>query len=115
MHAIVFSPQAEQVREFFGEVLGLPSADAGGAQGGWPVFGLPPTELAVHPADDAGRCQLYLMCDDIHATLDELRAKGVEVVGEVTDQRWGLVASIRLRDGTEFGVYEPRHPQPPRP
>ena len=48
VHAIVFSPQAEQVRAFFADVLGLPSADAGG---GWLIFALPPAELAVHPAD----------------------------------------------------------------
>ena len=33
VHAIVFSPEAEKVRAFFTDVLGLPSADAGG---GWP-------------------------------------------------------------------------------
>jgi catechol 2,3-dioxygenase-like lactoylglutathione lyase family enzyme len=111
MHAVVFSPQVEAVREFFGDVLGLPSADAGG---GWPIFGLPPAELAVHPADDAGQCQLFLMCDDIFATMAELKDKGVEV-GEVADQRWGRLASIRLPDGTELGLYEPRHPRPPQP
>jgi predicted enzyme related to lactoylglutathione lyase len=112
MHAVVFSPQVEAVRTFFGDVLGLPSADAGG---GWPIYGLPPADVAVHPGDEAGQCQLFLMCDDIHATLAELTAKGVEVVGEVADQRWGLLASIRLPDGTELGIYEPRHPRPPQP
>ena len=82
MHAVVFSPQVEAVREFFGDVLGLPSADAGG---GWPIFGLPPAEVAVHPADEAGQCQLFLMCDDIHATIAELKDKGVEV-GEVAER-----------------------------
>jgi hypothetical protein len=49
MHAIVFSPEAEKVRAFFADVVGLPpSADAGG---GWLIFALPPAELAVHPAE----------------------------------------------------------------
>jgi catechol 2,3-dioxygenase-like lactoylglutathione lyase family enzyme len=109
LHAIVFSPQAEQVRAFFSDVLEMPSVDAGN---GWPVFALPPAELAVHPADEAGQHQLYLMCDDIHATLAELRGKGVEVAREVSDQRWGLLAAIRLPDGSELPVYEPRHPRP---
>ena len=112
MHAIVFSPQAEQVRSFFADVLGLPSADAGG---GWLIFALPPAELAVHPADDGGRHELYLMCDDIHATLAELTGKGVEVARDVSDQGWGLLAAIRLPDGSEFPIYQPRHPLPPRP
>ena len=112
VHAIVFSPEAEKVRAFFADVLGLPSADAGG---GWPIFALPPAELAVHPAEDGGRQQIYLMCDDIQATLAELRGKGVEVAQEVSDQRWGLLGAIRMPDGTELAIYEPRHPAAPRP
>ena len=109
VHAIVFSPQAEQVRAFFAEVLGLSSVDAGR---GWLIFALPPAELAVHPADGGPRHELYLMCDDIQATLAELRDKGVEVARDVTDQGWGLLAAIRLPDGGELPIYEPRHPSP---
>jgi catechol 2,3-dioxygenase-like lactoylglutathione lyase family enzyme len=108
LHAIVFSPDADKVRAFFADVLGLPSVDAGG---GWLIFAMPPAELAVHPADD-GRHELYLMCDDIHETLAGLRAKGVEVAREAADQGWGLLAAIRLPDGTEFPIYQPRHPSP---
>jgi predicted enzyme related to lactoylglutathione lyase len=111
MHAIVFSAEAEKVRAFFADVLGMPSADAGG---GWLIFALPPAELAVHPADGETRHELYLMCDDIQATLADLRARGVEVAREVSDQGWGLLAAIRLPDGSEFPIYEPRHPLPPR-
>jgi predicted enzyme related to lactoylglutathione lyase len=112
VHAIVFSPQAEQVRAFFADVLGLSSVDAGR---GWLIFALPPAELAVHPADGDPRHELYLMCDDIEATLAELRDKGVEVAREVTDQGWGLLAAIRLPDGGELPIYEPRHPSPLAP
>jgi catechol 2,3-dioxygenase-like lactoylglutathione lyase family enzyme len=109
MHAIVFSPAAEKVRAFFADVLGLRSVDAGG---GWLIFALPPAELAVHPADGEGRHELYLMCDDIHATLAELRDKGVEVARDVSDQGWGLLAAIRLPDGSEFPIYQPRYASP---
>jgi predicted enzyme related to lactoylglutathione lyase len=111
MHAIVFSAEAEKVRAFFSDVLGMSSADAGG---GWLIFALPPAELAVHPADGETRHELYLMCDDIQATLADLRGRGVEVAREVSDQGWGLLAAIRLPDGSEFPIYEPRHPLPPR-
>ena len=107
VHAIVFSPQAEKVRAFFADVLDLPSVDAGG---GWLIFALPPAELAVHPADGATRHELYLMCDDIDATLADLRGKGVQVAQDVSDQGWGLLASVRLPDGSEFPLYQPRHP-----
>ena len=112
VHAIVFSPGAEKVRAFFGDVLGLSSVDAGE---GWPIFALPPAELAVHPAEGAGGHELYLMCDDINATLAELRDKGVETAREVTDRGWGLLAAIRLPDGEELPIYEPRHPSPRQP
>ena len=112
MHAIVFSPQAERVRAFFADVLGLSSADAGG---GWLIFALPPAELAVHPADGESHHELYLMCDNIQETLAELTARGAEMARDVSDQGWGLLAAIRLPDGSELPIYEPRHPSPPRP
>lgn len=78
MHAIVFSPEADKVRTFFADVLGMSSVDAGG---GWLIFALPPAELAVHPVDGESHHELYLMCDNIQTTLAELRGKGVEVSG----------------------------------
>jgi hypothetical protein len=111
IHAIVFSPEADKVRAFLADVVGMPSVDAGG---GWLIFALPPAELAVHPAGGAVHHELYLMCDDIQVTLAELRAKGAEVARDVSDQGWGLLAAIRLPDGSELPIYEPRHPSPLR-
>jgi catechol 2,3-dioxygenase-like lactoylglutathione lyase family enzyme len=108
IHAIVYSRQADEVRAFFRDVLGLASVEAGG---GWPIFALPPAELAVHPADDEGRHELYLMCRDIHRAVDELREKGIETT-EISEQPWGLLTTIRLPGGGELGMYEPRHPTP---
>jgi hypothetical protein len=112
VHVIVFSAEADMVRGFFADTLGLSSVDAGR---GWLIFALPPAELAVHPAEGDSRHQLYLMCDDIYATLAELRAKGVEVIADASDQGWGLVATIGLPDGSELPIYEPRHPSPLQP
>ena len=109
IHAIIFSPEAEKVRSFLAGTLGLASVDAGG---GWPIFALPPAELAVHPADNGGHHQLYLMCDDIRASLADLSARGAEVSQEPSDKGWGTLAAIRLPDGTELSIYEPRHPSP---
>ena len=108
VHAIQFTPDADALRTFLGETLGLRSVDAGG---GWLIFGLPPAEIAAHPADEAGT-QLYLMCDDIEATTAELREEGVELTREVSDEGWGLVTAIALPGGGEIGLYEPRHPTP---
>ena len=108
-HAILYTRDAEADRAFFRDVLGLDSVDAGG---GWLIFALPPAELAAHPDAAGGRHELYLMCDDIGATVDELRAKGVEIARDVTDEGYGLLTAIRLPSGAELGLYEPRHPSP---
>ena len=110
VHAILFTRDAEGVREFLRDVLELRSVDAGG---GWLIFGLPPAELAAHPGEEDAT-QLYLMCDDIEATTAELQAKGVELTRPVSDEGWGLVTAIALPGGGELGLYEPRHPVPPR-
>jgi len=95
-HAIVFTRDAEATRGLFRDVLGFPSVDAGG---GWLIFALPPAEVAAHPADGDERQELYLMCDDIAATAEELRAKGVELSRPISDEGWGLVTAIRMPGG----------------
>ena len=112
VHAIIFSDDAEGVRAFFRDVLELPSVDAGG---GWLIFALPPAELAAHPDGDDSRHELYLMCDDIGTTVEELKAKGVEFTREISDAGFGLMTALRLPDGGELAIYEPRHPSPLSP
>ena len=112
VHAIIFSDDAEGVRAFFRDVLELPSVDAGG---GWLIFALPPAELAAHADGDESRHELYLMCDDIGATVEELKAKGVEFTREISDERFGRMTALRLPDGGELAIYEPRHPSPLSP
>jgi catechol 2,3-dioxygenase-like lactoylglutathione lyase family enzyme len=110
VHAILFSQDPAADRAFLEDVLGLASVDAGE---GWLVFALPPAELAAHPASaDGGGYDLYLMCDDVEATVRELEAKGVEFSGEVTRQRWGLITAIDLPGGGRLGLYEPLHASP---
>ena len=109
VHTIVYSNQAESVRAFFSDVLDLPSVDAGG---GWPIFALPPSELAVHPGQGSGTVEMYLMCDDIEQTMSDLRAKGVSFAEPVSEQRWGRSTAIMLADGSQIGLYEPKHPSP---
>ena len=109
-HAIIYSRDADCVRSLLRDVLELPCVDAGG---GWLIFALPPAEVAAHPTQDAGRHELYLMCDDIRATVSELEAKGVEFSQPIAEERWGSVTAIALPGGGELGLYEPKHPSPP--
>jgi hypothetical protein len=108
-HSIIYSKDADADRAFLREVLRLPHADAGG---GWLIFGLPPAELAVHPAEHP-RQELYLMCDDVAAFVRDMTARNI-VCAPVTDQRWGLLTELTLPGGGRLGVYQPRHARPPQ-
>lgn len=106
VHAIIYSRQAERLREFFHEVFKYPSVDAGG---GWSIFALPPAELAMHPAEDSYH-ELYLMCDDVRAVTRKLQSKGVELATPISDRGWGLVTRLKLPSGDQIGLYQPKHP-----
>ena len=109
-HSIIYAADADKARAFFRDVLGMASVDV---HDGWRIFKLPPSELGIHPAGQAlpsGRHELYLMCDDITATVAELTAKGAEFTAPVTEAGFGLLTSIRVPGGGEIGLYEPRHP-----
>jgi hypothetical protein len=108
-HAILYSTNPEADRAFLREVLGLPHVDVGG---GWLIFGLPPAEIAVHPADES-RHELYLLCDDVAAFVAEMATRNI-ACEPVTDQRWGLLTAVTLPGGGKVGVYEPRHARPPQ-
>jgi hypothetical protein len=106
-HVIVYSRDAEADRAFLANVLGQQHVDAGG---GWLIFRAPPAELAVHPSAGPTGHELYFICDDLEATMSELRTKGVEFSHEVSEERWGRLTRFGLPGGAEVGMYEPRHP-----
>jgi predicted enzyme related to lactoylglutathione lyase len=106
-HALIYSRDADADRAFFKEVLDLDSVDSGG---GWLIFALPPAEVAVHPSDENGPHQLYLLCDDLEATAKKLERKGVKLRRPFDEQRWGRVTAITLPGGGELGIYQPKHP-----
>jgi catechol 2,3-dioxygenase-like lactoylglutathione lyase family enzyme len=108
LHAVIYSPDAEKVRAFLRDVLGFKSVDAGH---GWLIFAAPPAEIAMHPLEQGAKPhhELYLMCDDLKATMKELADKGVQC-SAVTEARWGSITSIQLPGGGELGLYQPKHP-----
>ena len=106
-HIILYSTDAEADRVFIRDVLGFASVDAGD---GWLIFKLPPAEVAVHPTEGLGKHEFYLMCDDIEKTLADLSARGVTISSPVSNQSWGLLASIKLPSGSELSIYQPSHP-----
>jgi hypothetical protein len=105
-HMIIYSTDADADRAFFRDVLDLASVDAGG---GWLIFALPPAEVAVHPAQENGKHEIYLMCDDVEAIVRDLASRGISSA-PVSDQGWGLLTEITLPGGGRLGLYQPRHP-----
>ena len=90
-HVLLYSSAAEELRAVFRDVFNWKFVDAGD---GWLIFALPPAELGVHPAEgptfEAGtRHQFTLMCDDITATVRELREKGHPGPGRARGRRLG--------------------------
>ena len=115
-HVLLYSERADADRAFVRGILEFSSVDAGG---GWLIFKLPPAELALHPTDKGSSeaagghrmlgTELYLMCDDLDATIKSLAAKNV-TCSEVSRERWGIKTTIRLPSSGEIGLYQPTHP-----
>ena len=104
---ILFTPEAEDLRAVFRDTLGWPYVDDGD---GWLIFALPPAEIAAHPSEPGDtKHRLYFMCDDLASTIDELRGKRIEILGEPEDRGWGIAVELSLPGGVEVTLYEPRH------
>ena len=107
-HSILYSKDAEADRAFLRDVLKFPFVDA---HEGWLIFGLPPSEVAVHPSEENDVHEFYLMCDDVEAFVAEMSGRNV-VCGPVHNQGWGMLTHVILPGGGKLGVYQPRHPRP---
>jgi hypothetical protein len=110
-HMLFYTPEAEALRATLRDVFGLAHVDAGD---GWLIFALPPAELGVHPAEGPTaaadvRHQISFMCDDIHRTVADLKARGIQFTGEPEDQGYGVTITMTLPGGVEVALYEPRH------
>jgi len=107
-HAIIYSKNAEADRKFLRDVLKLNHVDAGH---GWLIFGLPPSELAVHPTEGEELHEFYFIVDDIKGFVADMNKRKIACT-PITDQRWGLLTQLTLPGGGKLGVYEPRHARP---
>lgn len=110
-HVLLYTSEPEAVRAILRDVFGWDHVDDGD---GWLIFALPPAELGIHPSagptfDSGARHQLTLMCDDISATVDELRGKGIELRGDPEDEAFGITTTLVLSGGVDVMLYEPRH------
>ncbi len=108
-HSIIYSKNAEADRAFLSDMIKLPGVDVGG---GWLILGLPPAEVAVHPAEKNDIHELYFMVDDVAAFRQEMERRGI-LCHPIQDQGWGLLTNVTLPGGGQLGFYQPRHARPP--
>jgi hypothetical protein len=108
VHLIIYSNDAEKDKAFFRDILKLTNVDVGH---GWLIFGLPPSELAIHPSADGSQHEIYLMCDDIKEFGQQMTKQKI-TCSEIQDQGWGQLIQLTLPGGGKLGVYQPRHARP---
>lgn len=110
-HAIIYSKKPEADRAFLRDVLELGSVDVGD---GWLIFGLPPSEVAVHPSEKNNVHELYFLVDDVEKFVAAMAKRDVKC-GPVLNRGWGLLTEVQLPGGGKLGVYQPRHARPEPP
>jgi catechol 2,3-dioxygenase-like lactoylglutathione lyase family enzyme len=110
VHTMFYSDDAAGLRAFLRDKLGLPAMDVGD---GWLIFRLPESDMGVHPTEPeerepvSGTPDISFYCDDIEATMAELKAKGVEFTHPVENHGYGLVTHFRVPGGFELQLYQP--------
>ena len=116
MHVSLFTTEADELRAFIRDKLGLPFDDAGG---GWLIFNLPVAELGVHPTNKEGFQpeelvgktfqDLSFICDDIYETVSQLKERGVKFTREIVDEEYGLITRFSMPGGIEADLYQPKY------
>lgn len=97
------------MRAFIRDKLGFPATDVGD---GWLIFDLPEADMGCHPAEAedgkrSGTHNISFYCDDLEATVAELRGRGVEFTSGITDEGYGLVTFFSMPGGVEVQLYQP--------
>ena len=108
VHTIIYSKNAEADKAFFRDILKLTNVDVGH---GWLIFGLPPSELAVHPSSENEQHEIYLMCEDINLLVQQMNEYKI-TCSEIRNQGWGELVELTLPGGGKLGVYQPKHERP---
>jgi len=113
VHTMFYTSAPEELRAFLRDRLRFPAHDVGD---GWLIFDLPEADLGCHPSEEdaedgapAGTHDVSFYCDDVRATVAELRARGVDFEGEIVDAGYGHVIRMRLPGGVSAHLYEPSY------
>ena len=110
MHGMFYSSEADALRRFLRDKVGLPATDVGG---GWLIMNVPQSDLGVHPTEGpqpkSGTADISFYCDDIHASVREMKARGVEFTMDVQDHGYGLVTHFKVPGGFDVQLYQPKY------
>jgi catechol 2,3-dioxygenase-like lactoylglutathione lyase family enzyme len=113
VHTMFYSSEAQALREFLRDKLGFAAHDIGE---GWLILEVPEADMGVHPADGpgeqgapSGTHNISFYCDDIHNTVQLLKAKGVEFTMDIEDHGYGFVTMFKVPGGFELQLYEPKY------
>jgi hypothetical protein len=107
-HSVIYSKDPEADRAFLRDVLELPNVDVGH---GWLIFGLPPSEIAVHPSEKNDVHEFYLMVEDIEVFISAMGEHNIPC-DPIEEEDWGLFSRLILPGGGKLGVYQPKHTRP---
>ncbi|MGH9118690.1 MAG: VOC family protein [Acidimicrobiales bacterium] len=119
VHTLIYSDDAEATRAFLRDVLGWPYLEHADSGRGWLIFKTGPSELGVHPTSGTWEGETFssprhhsisLMCDDVEATMAELKAKGAEFSGGIEDMEFGLATMMQLPGADDIMLYQAAHP-----
>jgi catechol 2,3-dioxygenase-like lactoylglutathione lyase family enzyme len=110
---MLYTSEPEALRAFLRDKLGFAATDVGD---GWLVFALPGAEMGCHPSESqsgqvipSGTHQISFMCDDIEATVAELKARGVQFTGGIEDPGYGLATHFEAPGGLVLELYQPSY------
>lgn len=114
---VIYSDDANATRAFLRDVLGWKCV-AEDFDNDWLIFQSGPSELGVHPTHGEWEGQTFefprrhliaLMCDDIDATVSELRAKGAQFRGPIKEEMYGRVIMMIVPGADDIQLYQPTH------
>ena len=111
VHTMFYSSEPEALRAFLRDKLGLPATDVGG---GWLIFDLPEADMGCHPADPeedapSGTPNISFYCEDIEASVREMKSRGVEFTGPIQDRGYGYVTHFNVPGGFAIQLYQPKY------
>jgi catechol 2,3-dioxygenase-like lactoylglutathione lyase family enzyme len=112
VHTMFYTSEPDKLRAFLRDTIGFHGTDVGN---GWLIFDLPEAEMGCHPSDPqmggkaSGTADISFYCDDIAATVAELKTKGVEFTAEVQDMGYGLITHFKVPGDFTVQLFQPRY------